>query len=77
MSQPFCWRLKIDLVKFERIEKNVMEGSMDAFSNLFGWLTGQWTNQNSIGKAFLGCALLLVIACVCGVPLLLISLMEI
>ena len=50
---------------------------MDAFSNLFGWLTGQWTNQNSIGKALLGCALLLVMACVCGVPLLLISFLEI
>ena len=30
-------------------------GSMDALSNLFGWLTGQWTNQNSIGKALLSC----------------------
>ena len=49
---------------------------MDALSNLFGWLTGTWTNQNSIGKAALGCAVLLIMACVCGIPLLLISLME-
>lgn len=49
---------------------------MDALSNLFGWITGQWTNQNSFGKAALGCAVLLIMACVCGVPLLLIPLME-
>ena len=49
---------------------------MDAFSTLFGWLTGQWTKQNSIGKAFLGCALLLLMACVCGVPLLFLSLTQ-
>ena len=49
---------------------------MDTFSNLFGWLTGQWTHQNSIGKALLGCAVLLIMACVCGGPLLLISLTE-
>ena len=49
---------------------------MDALSNLFGWLTGTWTNQSMIGKALLSCAVLLIMACVCGVPLLLISLME-
>ena len=49
---------------------------MDTLSNLFGWLTGQWTNQNSIGKALLSCAVLLIMACVCGVPLLMISLLE-
>jgi len=49
---------------------------MDTLSNLFGWLTGQWTNQNSIGKALLSCAVLLIMACVCGVPLLYISLMD-
>jgi hypothetical protein len=50
---------------------------MDALSNLYGWLTGQWTNQSTIGKALLSCAVLLVIACVCGLPLLFLSLMEI
>ncbi len=49
---------------------------MNALSNLYGWLTGQWTNQNSIGKAALGCVVLLVMTCVCGVPLLLLYLME-
>jgi len=56
--------------------KPIMEGSMDALSNLFGWLTGQWTNQNSIGKALLSCGLLLIMACVCGIPLLVISFVE-
>jgi hypothetical protein len=50
---------------------------MDTFSNLFGWLTGQWTNQNTFGRAVLGCVVLLIMACVCGVPLLLISWMDI
>jgi len=54
----------------------IQEADMDTFSNLFGWLTGQWTHQNSIGKALLGCAVLLIMACVCGGPLLLISLMK-
>ena len=49
---------------------------MDALSNLYGWLTGNWTKQSFIGKALLSCALLLIMACVCGVPLLLLSLME-
>ena len=49
---------------------------MDALSNLYGWLTGQWKNQSTIGKALLSCVVLLVMACVCGVPLLVISLME-
>jgi len=49
---------------------------MDALSNLYGWLTGVWTNQNSLGKAFLGCALLLVMACVCGIPLLILTLTQ-
>jgi len=49
---------------------------MDTLSNLFGWLTGQWTNQNSIAKALLGCALLLLMACICGVPLLILSLTK-
>ena len=49
---------------------------MDALSNLFGWITGTWTNQSSIGKAILGCAVLLVIACACGIPLVLLSLSQ-
>jgi len=49
---------------------------MDALSNLYGWLTGRWTKQNVFGKALLSCAVLLIMACVCGVPLLLLSLME-
>jgi hypothetical protein len=49
---------------------------MDHFSTLFGWLTGQWTKQNSIGKAFLGCALLLVMACFCVALLFVLSLLE-
>ena len=49
---------------------------MDALSNLYGWLTGVWTNQNSFGKALLGCALLLVMACVCGIPLLILTLTQ-
>lgn len=47
---------------------------MDEFSTLYGWLTGEWTKQNSIRKAFIGCAVLLVMACLCGIPLLLIAL---
>jgi hypothetical protein len=50
---------------------------MDALSNLYGWLTGQWTNQSPIGKALLSCTVLLVMACVCGLPLLLLAMMEI
>jgi hypothetical protein len=53
-----------------------MGGSMDALSNLFGWLTGQWSYQNTFGKAALGCILLLLMACVCGVPLFLVSLVN-
>lgn len=49
---------------------------MDALSNLFGWLTGIWTKQSSIGKALLGCAVLFLMACMCGIPLLIISMME-
>ena len=49
---------------------------MDALSNFYGWLTGRWTKQSMIGKALLSCALLLVMACVCGVPLLVISMMD-
>jgi len=49
---------------------------MDALSNLYGWLTGQWTHQSAIGKALLSCVVLLIMACVCGVPLLWLSLME-
>jgi len=49
---------------------------MDTLSNLYGWLTGSWTKQSKFGKAALGCALLLIMACACGVPLLLLSLME-
>lgn len=49
---------------------------MDTLSNLYGWLTGRWTKQSMIGKSLLSCAVLLIIACACGVPLLLISLME-
>jgi hypothetical protein len=50
---------------------------MDTLSNLYGWLTGQWTNQSAIGKGLLSCAVLLVMACVCGLPLLLLAMMEI
>jgi ABC-type phosphate transport system permease subunit len=49
---------------------------MDALSKLYGWLTGTWRNQNSIGKAILGCAMLLLMACVCGVPLILLTFFE-
>lgn len=49
---------------------------MDTLSNLFGWLTGQWTNQNTFGKAALSCVILLIMACVCGVPLLFLSLTQ-
>ena len=49
---------------------------MDALSNLFGWLTGNWTRQSAFGKAFLSCALLLIMACVCGLPLLLLAWVE-
>ena len=49
---------------------------MDAISNLYGLLTGHWTKQNMFGKACLSCVLLLAMACICGVPLLVISLME-
>jgi hypothetical protein len=49
---------------------------MDMLSNLFGWLTGTWTKQNSIGKALLGCVVLLIMACACGVPLVLLSLSD-
>ena len=49
---------------------------MDALSNLYGWLTGNWAKQSTLGKGLLGCALLLVMACVCGLPLLLLSLTQ-
>jgi hypothetical protein len=49
---------------------------MDALSNLYGWLTGSWTKQSKFGKAALGCVLLLIMACACGVPLLFLSWME-
>lgn len=42
---------------------------MDALSKLFGWLTGSWYNQSPMGKTLLGCVVLLIMACVCGVPL--------
>jgi hypothetical protein len=28
---------------------------MEALSQLFGWLTGSWNDQNAFGKALLGC----------------------
>ena len=34
---------------------------MDALSNLFGWLTGQWTNQISMWKLVLDIG-----RCLCG-----------
>ena len=49
---------------------------MDALSNLYGLLTGTWTKQSAIGKGLLSCVLLLLIACVCCLPLLLLSLMQ-
>ena len=49
---------------------------MDSLSNLYGWLTGSWTKQSTIGKALLSCALLLIMICVCCLPLLLLSLMQ-
>ncbi len=49
---------------------------MDRLSNLYGWLTGNWTKQSAFGKAALSCVVLLIMACACGVPLLLLSLME-
>jgi hypothetical protein len=49
---------------------------MDALSNLFGWLTGTWNNQSTIGKAALGCVVLLIMACACGVPLFMLSLID-
>ena len=49
---------------------------MDELSKLYGWLTGKWTHQSPISRTLLGCALLLVMACVCGLPLLLLNLME-
>jgi len=59
-----------------RILSSKKDNGMDALSTLFGWLTGTWTKQNSIGKAFLGCVVLLIMACACGLPLLIISLMD-
>ncbi|HSG41725.1 MAG TPA: hypothetical protein VLA72_01100 [Anaerolineales bacterium] len=49
---------------------------MDALSNLYGWLTGRWTKQDKFGKALLGCIVLLLMACICGVPLLVIYMMD-
>jgi hypothetical protein len=49
---------------------------MDALSNLYGWLTGTWNDQSAIGKALLSCAVLLVMACVCGIPLMLLAIMQ-
>lgn len=46
---------------------------MDKLSILFGWLTGNWTRQSPVGKALLGCGLLLLMACLCGLPLVVIS----
>ncbi len=49
---------------------------MDRLSILFGWLTGNWSRQSTVGKALLGCGLLLLMTCLCGLPLLMLSLME-
>ena len=49
---------------------------MDALSTLYGWLTGKWYKQSTIGKALLSCSLLILMACLCGIPLLVISWME-
>lgn len=49
---------------------------MNALSNLYGLLTGTWTKQSAIGKGVLSCVVLLVIACVCCLPLLLLTLMQ-
>jgi hypothetical protein len=43
---------------------------MDTLSKLFGWLTGNWDNQSTIGKGLLSCVVLIIMACVCGLPLL-------
>jgi hypothetical protein len=53
-----------------------LEADVDSLSTLYGWLTGTWRKQNSFGKALLSCALLLVMACVCGVPLMWLALFE-
>jgi len=50
---------------------------MDALSNLFGLLTGTWTKQSTTGKALLSCALLLIMFCVCCLPLLILSLIPV
>lgn len=49
---------------------------MDKISILFGWLTGNWSKQSMVGKALLSCALLSLMTCLCGLPLLLLSLNE-
>ena len=50
---------------------------MDTLSNLYGWLTGNWNRQNTFGKTFLGCFLLLMMCCICGLPLVLLNFIEI
>ncbi len=42
---------------------------MDELSRLFGLLTGNWYNQSPMGKTLLSCVVLLIMACACGVPL--------
>ena len=42
-------------------------------SQLYGLLTGTYYKQNAFGKALLSCAVLLIIACACGVPLLILG----
>ena len=49
---------------------------MDTLSKLYGWLTGNWTQQSMMGKTCLSCAVLLIMACVCGVPLFLLAWFE-
>jgi hypothetical protein len=71
-----CYLRELVLLVKLCIGMSKREGSIDALSNLCGWLTGAWRKQNSIGKALLSCTLLLVMACVCGVPLLWLALFE-
>ena len=49
---------------------------MDRLSILYGWLTGTWYKQSSIGKALLSCAVLVIMFCVCCLPLLVLSLLP-
>ena len=44
---------------------------MDTLSKLFGWLTGNWSNQSPFGKLLLGCVVLVIMTCLCGLPLIL------